>query len=356
VSAEHSGRTAGLTGSSEDFSRLCNILRSDPSQDVRYWALFQVDAVRSATEALPILLEALLDPDEDVWAEASRWVRRKERTEAVERIATEWVQSSSPTRRVQAARAFARSESESSSGILERLLQDEDLSVKTAAAVALKFRFRDYRFSMKKEFPESLPPLFLEGLKSDDEDLRIQCALAGAYIGLTEALPVLLDRLNDPRIDTGDYMAALWAVDKIPGEEATERLCKELKSPEPQLRLSALNALARKENLERLLTRYEEGNKSLRLRIIGAIGNYDAPGVFPVLLKAVEKCEEPAFTDACRAFRTKIRLKKVEDSKIEDLEVLLHRPREDESRPPKVRNLAESVLETISSHASSQNP
>jgi HEAT repeat protein len=122
---------------------LLEALRSDPDEDVRNAAARSLGDL-APSEALPLLLKAATDPDEDAWC----------RREAVRTIAKP---------------GFAAQAQET----LLRLLQDEDRDVRSAAADALSWMGANW---------ETLPSRLLEALHSPAADTRADAVEALAKI------------------------------------------------------------------------------------------------------------------------------------------------------------------------------
>jgi len=167
-----------------------------------------------ATEAVPILIEALSDEKSDVKVKAAYTLGKINASEAVPKL-IEALSDESPSVNIAAAHALGEIGAQEAVPILIEALSDRNPAVKVNAAYALG-----------EIGAQEAVPILIEALSDGNPDVKTNAAYALGEIGAQEAVPKLIEALSDGNPDV-KTMAA-YALSKIGAPEAVPKLIENL--------------------------------------------------------------------------------------------------------------------------------
>ncbi len=243
------------------------------------------------------------------------------------------LKSTSPARRADAARKAGAPRNKSAIGDLISALEDEDVTVRAAAAEALgkigdhraaealgklfdarrgksenrRVDSLDDRLAAIRALSQLGPPALqqlLQALKSDDRELRKSAAISLGSLGCAEAIGPLVERLDDPRSQV--RQVAAQALGSLGGSDALRGLGRAVAHRDPETRRTAVEVLGRigtKDAVEPLSRAIQDSDEAVQIAAIDAlkaIGGIDAGFALKPALEGGKKSVRAAAASALR--------------------------------------------------------
>jgi HEAT repeat protein len=266
------------------FPGLIDALKDD-DRDFRLWIARAL--WRIGAVAVPALTKALSDEDVRVRGRAALvLVKIAPETKAAVPALTDALSDEDERIRENAAEALGKIGTDAKAAVpaLTDALSDEDEWIRSSAAVALVNIGADVKAAI---------PVLIEALKSDDRKVRSQAAWALGQIG-TAAVPALTDALSDEDARVRGP-AALALVQIAPETKAAvPALADALNDEDERIRENAVEALGdigpdAKPAVPALIEALKDENKDVRVRSAEALGKIgtDTKAAVPALIEAL---------------------------------------------------------------------
>jgi HEAT repeat protein len=244
------------------------------------------------------------------------------------------LRASDPDRRAEAARKAGESGNNAAVPKLAEALDDEDSTVRAAAADALgclgdvraieplsrllSSRIRSARHrhaaggddrraavDALSKFGDSAVDPLVAALQTDDRDLRKAVVVALGELGCARAAGALIDRLADARSEV--RKAAAHALAALGGREALEGLASAIGHRDAETRRSAAEALGHvggNEVVEPLLRAVADSDENVQLAAIAALRSVGGVGAAVALKPALESGKRAVRAAAAAALRS----------------------------------------------------
>lgn len=280
---------------------LLDVIRKDPSAEVRRRALYGLDrlearGILSATEARSVIIEALLDPEPRV-GNAAAGVLVRSASDFVAHEVITWAESENRDQRLQCARALADFDDDARWEPLGKLLQDPEPAVRISAARSL------VRWGQK--CPQWIKDRLISVMRADDErEIRVECARTAAELGFNEGIPILARSLMESD-SVDETVASIAALGNLDSHDSRNILREFLSHRNERVRRAAVGSLGRFKypgRCQDVAPLLEDPVADIRGRVIEIVRSCTDDWVIPRLLERFEDEDFEVRTEAVMAF------------------------------------------------------